>query len=107
MKVFKSKTKSQKKTKAPFELKALGPRPEGCWTLFLGNLSYNIDEEKVREHFKDCGEISSVRWVEKDGEFNGCGFVEFADETSLDAAAKLQGTVLLGRTLTIDYAPDR
>jgi nucleolin len=31
--------------------------PEGCTTIFIGNLSWDVSEEVVREAFKDCGEI--------------------------------------------------
>lgn len=80
------------------------PKPEGCTTVFLGNLSFQIDEDKVREAFADCGEISSVRWVERDGQFKGCGFVEFASSESTDAAVAKNGSDLLGRPVRVDYS---
>lgn len=46
-------------------------KPDDCNTVFLGNLSFNIDDPTIREVFAHCGEISDVRWVEKDGEFKG------------------------------------
>ena len=39
------------------------------------------------DFFKDCGEISNIRWLtdRETGDFKGCGFVEFAEpEASLD-----------------------
>ena len=82
-------------------------KPEGCKTVFLGNVSYDIGDEHVSELFIDCGEISDIRWVEKDGVFKGCGFVEFVNDDSVDKAVMLNGTTLLGRKMRIDYAPNK
>ena len=38
-----------------------GVRPEGCDTVFVGNLSWDVDEDSIREVFQSAGEISSVR----------------------------------------------
>jgi nucleolin len=92
---------------APREMQA---KPEGCTTIFCGNLSFDIDDDKMRAFFSDCGEVSSIRWLtDKDsGDFKGCGFVEFSDPSvSLDKAAKLNGTDCLGRSIRIDYAAPR
>ena len=93
---------------------ALGQREpsakaEGCLTVFVGNLSFNIDEDSLREAFKDCGEITSVRFAEDKvtGEFKGFGHVEFANTESTDAAVKMAGTDILGRAVRVDYANDR
>lgn len=81
------------------------PRPEaGTDTLFIGNLSFQITEDNVREFFKDCGEIVGVRWVEKEGQFKGLGFVQFASTDAADAGMKLDGSDLLGRNVRLDYA---
>lgn len=80
-----------------FQQREMTPKPEGCTTVFLGNLSFNIDEDTIRKTFSDCGEIVAIRWVEKDGTFKGCGFVEFADESGPDKAIKFNGENVLGR----------
>ena len=36
-------------------------RPEGCDTVYIGNLPDDVDEHTMREMFKCAGEISSVR----------------------------------------------
>ena len=79
-------------------------KPADCNTVFLGNLSFNIDEATLRDTFKDCGEITDVRWVEKDGEFKGCGFVEFAESWSTDEAVKFNGADVMGRPMRVDYS---
>jgi len=80
------------------------PKPDGCTTVFLGNLSFSIDEDTVRGLFSDCGEITSVRWVERDGQFKGCGFVEFSDSSATDTAVGKNGQDVLGRPIRVDYS---
>jgi len=87
--------------------KGRGPseKPEGCTTVFIGNLSYQVTEEEVRQFFSDCGKISDVRWPK--GDFTGIGWVEFEDTSSTDEAVKLAGQNLAGRTIRVDYAAPR
>ena len=92
------------------EVRPMQAKPEGCNTLFCGNLSWDVDDDKMKDFFKDCGEVASIRWLtdKETQQFKGCGFVEFADPgASLDKAAALNGTDLLGRTVRLDYAAPR
>ena len=84
-------------------------KPDGCVTVFVGNLSFNVDEETLRETFKDCGEITSIRFAadKATGEFKGFDHIEFASTESTDAAIKMSGTDILGRAVRVDYANDR
>lgn len=47
------------------------PKPEGCRKLYMGNCSYDIDDDTVVDFFKDCGTMIGLRWLtRKDtGEF--------------------------------------
>jgi len=90
--------------KAPRTPRETTPKPDGCTTVFLGNLAFAIDEKAVRSHFGDCGDITSIRWVERDGQFKGCGFVEFGDTGATDKAVALNGSDLLGRSVRVDYS---
>lgn len=49
-------------------------KPENGRKLFIGNLSYDIDDATMVDFFKDCGELIGLRWLEnKDtGEFRVC-----------------------------------
>eukprot|EP00495_Collosphaeridae_sp_1-RS-2012_P004564 TRINITY_DN3869_c0_g1_i1.p1 TRINITY_DN3869_c0_g1~~TRINITY_DN3869_c0_g1_i1.p1 ORF type:complete len:166 (+),score=27.94 TRINITY_DN3869_c0_g1_i1:115-612(+) len=85
----------------------LSERPDNCYSVFLGNLDFNITEDDVKKHFKDCGEIKTVRWMQKDGEFRGGGFVEFATTEAVDKAVKLCGKEIIGRAARVDYAKPR
>lgn len=92
------------------EVRPMQAKPEGCNTLFAGNLSFDIDDDQIKAFFGECGEISSVRWLtDRDTQqFKGCGFVEFADpDASLDKAALLNGQNLLGRSIRLDFAAPR
>jgi nucleolin len=80
------------------------PKPDGCRTIFIGNLSFNIDDEKITEFFSDCGSIKEIRWIEKDGQFKGCGFIEFNDSSATDAAVAKNSAKLLGRPIRVDFA---
>lgn len=85
----------------------LSKKEEGCDTVFIGNLSFDIGEEQVREFFSPCGDIAEVRWVERDGEFKGCGFVQFRSSDSTDKAVSLNGRRVLGRPMRVDFANSR
>jgi len=85
----------------------LSPRPDNCFTVFCGNLDFNITEDDVRKHFKECGEVKSVRWMQKEGEFKGAGFVEFTTTEGVDKAVKLCGKEIIGRAARVDYAKPR
>jgi len=97
--------------KKTFEKKEMSEKPEGCVQIFCGNLSYDIDDDATKKFFTDggCGEIKAIRWLtdRESGDFKGCGFIEFYEESSVDAAAKLNGGDLLGRQIRIDYAKQR
>ena len=41
----------------------LSEKPEGCVSCFCGNLSYEIDDDGMRDFAKDCGDIKAIRWL--------------------------------------------
>mmetsp|Transcript_7310 Transcript_7310/g.10344 ORF Transcript_7310/g.10344 Transcript_7310/m.10344 type:complete len:352 (-) Transcript_7310:1867-2922(-) len=87
-------------------VKAMSEKPENCVKLFIGNLSYDIDDDGINKFFDNVGaEVKAVRWLHhKDsGDFKGCGFVEFWNPEACDKAATLNGKNLLGRPIRIDW----
>jgi nucleolin len=94
-----------------FNKKAMGSggvRPEGCDTVFIGNLPWDVTEEQLRILFGECGEVNQVRFATaEDGGFRGFGHVQFTDGESTDAAVKLHGSDVNGRAIRVDYAPPR
>ena len=106
----KAKPEGGKGGKGGGEVRPMQAKPEGCTTIFAGNLSFDIDDDQMKAFFADCGEVSSIRWLtDRDTQqFKGCGFVEFADpDSSLDKAAKKNGEMLLGRQVRLDFAAPR
>lgn len=92
------------------EVRPMQPKPEGCTTMFCGNLSWDVNDDLIREFFQDCGEIRQIRWLtdRNTQQFKGCGFIEFADpDSALDTAAKKNGEMFMGRQIRLDYAAPR
>lgn len=88
---------------------APGVRPEGCNTVFVGNLPWDVEEKHLQDLFSACGEITSIRFASnpEDGSFKGFGHVEFVNEMSTEEAVKLAGSDINGRAIRVDYAPPR
>jgi nucleolin len=84
-------------------------KQEGCTTVFVGNLSFHIDEDTLREAFSSCGEIASIRFAEdrETGAFKGFGHIEFVESESTDKAVAMAGEDVMGRPIRVDYANDR
>jgi len=84
-------------------------KPEGCTTVFVGNLSFNIDEDTLREAFAECGEISQIRFAtdRETGDFRGYGHMEFVNSESTDLAVQMAGTDIMGRACRVDFAADK
>lgn len=89
--------------------KSTSEKPPDCKTIFVGNLSFQIDEDSLRDAFKDCGEISMVRFAtdRETGDFKGFGHIEFVDSEAVDRAMEMAGTDILGRAVRVDYAEDK
>jgi nucleolin len=105
----KAAGKGGKGGKGGDDVRPMTAKPEGCNTLFAGNLSFDIDDDQMKAFFADCGEVSSIRWLtDRDTQqFKGCGFIEFSDDAALDKAAKKNGEQLLGRSVRLDFAAPR
>lgn len=87
-------------------VKAMSAKPDKCLKLFVGNLSYDIDDEGIIKFFANAdAEVKAVRWLHhKDsGDFKGCGYVEFWKEEACEKGATLNGKNLLGRPIRIDW----
>jgi nucleolin len=85
-----------------------GVRPEGCDTVFVGNLPFDVEEDQMREIFGTAGTVNSIRFaMAEDGSFKGFGHVQFSDGACTDEAVKLAGTDINGRYIRVDYAPPR
>jgi len=81
-------------------------RPEGCNVIFVSGVSKHIEDKHMEDLFKDCGEISEIRWIfdRNTGNFKQCGCVEFINEDSVDLAMAKAGEYVLGNPIRINYA---
>jgi len=75
--------------------------------LFVGSLSWDTNDEGLRNAFAPPGEITEAVVIsDRDtGRSRGFGFVTFEDDEAADkAVAALNGTELDGRTIRVDVA---
>ncbi|KIW86628.1 uncharacterized protein Z519_12753 [Cladophialophora bantiana CBS 173.52] len=75
--------------------------------LFVGNLSWNVDEEWLKSEFEEFGELGGVRLItqREDGRSKGYGYVEFVNAPdAAKAHAAKQGYELDGRVMNVDFA---
>ncbi|KGL98179.1 RNA-binding protein 34, partial [Charadrius vociferus] len=72
-------------------------------SVFLGNLSYDISDDAVREHFSVCGGVVAVRIVRdrQTGLGKGFGYVLFEDMDAVYLALRLNDSVLEGRKIRV------
>lgn len=75
--------------------------------LYVGNLSFKTTEDELRDLFGQCGSVTDV-YVAIDrmtGRPRGFAFVTMGtDEEAKAAAAKINGTEIGGRQLTVNEA---
>jgi len=88
---------------------AKGAPPEGCKTVFVGNMDQSLGEESLRGLFKDCGTIVEVKLIKDKytGHSRGFAFVTFAEPQSAHEAVKLSHSVLADRHVKVDYQRPR
>lgn len=62
----------------------------------------------MKASFEGCN-IANIRWLERDGEFKGVGFVEFVDTKTADKAMEkaTAGLNIGGRWIRADWAGDK
>jgi cold-inducible RNA-binding protein len=75
--------------------------------IYVGNLSYNTDEESLRTAFSAFGQVDNVNIVrDRDsGQPRGFAFVEMANDSEAETAMQqLNGSNLDGRNLTVNEA---
>ena len=78
--------------------------------IYVGNLSYDVTEDELREEFKAFGEVSSVSIVKDkfSGQSKGFGFVEMPKLSEGQAAITgLNGKKLKERTISVSGARSR
>jgi cold-inducible RNA-binding protein len=75
--------------------------------IYVGNLSYNVDDQALGDMFAQYGEVTSAKVImDRDTRRSkGFGFVEMPDQTQAEAAIQqLNGQVFDGRNLKVNVS---
>jgi len=78
--------------------------------MYVGNLSYEMSEEKLRTEFAEYGEVQSAKIITDKftGRSRGFGFVEMnSDDEGKKAMEELNGKDVEGRQLVVNEARPR
>jgi len=78
--------------------------------LYVGNLSYRLTEDELRQAFEEFGQVSSCTIIKDKvtGESKGFGFLEMTERSEAEAAINgLNGRDLKGRRLNVNEARPR
>lgn len=78
--------------------------------LFVGSLSWNVDDDQLRNFFAAVGTVESAKVItdRESGRSRGFGFVEMSsDEEAKKAIDELNGKELDGRGITVGEARPR
>jgi len=78
--------------------------------IYVGGLSYTVDDQRLRELFAEAGNVTDAHVVEdRDSrQSKGFGFLEMPDEAEAKAAiARFNGQSIDGRELTVNEARPR
>ncbi|MBR4893945.1 MAG: RNA-binding protein [Kiritimatiellae bacterium] len=97
-KFIKGDQKFQKRHPAP---------PDGSIEIYVGNLSYDLTEDRLRKEFEAYGVVNSARIITNryTNKSKGFGFVHMPNRAEADAAVKaLSDKDILGRKLKCNEA---
>lgn len=75
--------------------------------IYVGNLSFSIDDAKLKETFSEYGEVTEAVVIKDrySGRSKGFGFVTFAaDDSAVKAVSEMNGKELDGRELKVSEA---
>jgi len=78
--------------------------------IYVGNLSYDVTDEDLKQAFEVFGNVASAKVVKDaySGRSRGFGFVEMSDDTEGQSAINdLNGKELKGRALKVSEARSR
>ncbi|KAG5519973.1 hypothetical protein PMAC_000250 [Pneumocystis sp. 'macacae'] len=78
-------------------------------TIFVGGLSWNIDDNRLAKEFENVGTIVSSRVItnRNSGKSKGFGYIEFSKPEEAQAALVYSGKEIDGRVINIDISTKR
>ena len=105
----KKQDKKQKKgEEKPFEKRKPHPAPaDGSVEIYVGNLSYDMTEDQLRETFAAYGKVNSARLITNkyNGKSKGFGFVQMPVRAEAEkAVAALNDKDIMGRKMKCNEA---
>ena len=75
--------------------------------IYVGNLTFDVKEDDLKEAFKQFGEISEVRLImdKYSGKSKGFGFIEMPSKAEAEKAIEeMNGKEFMGRALNVNEA---
>jgi cold-inducible RNA-binding protein len=78
--------------------------------IYVGGLASQVTEDDLRKAFEACGQVESANIIKDkfSGESRGFGFVQMPSKQEAQSAIeKMNGTDLMGRTITVNEARPR
>jgi RNA recognition motif-containing protein len=78
--------------------------------IYVSNLSFNIQDEDLKEYFADYGEVTSAKVImdKFTRRSKGFGFVEMSDDAAAQKAInELDGAMADGRAMRVTVAKPR
>lgn len=77
--------------------------------LYVGNLPYTVEEDRINEAFSQYGEVTDVKLIRdrETGRSKGFAFVTFSSADSAESALIMNGQDLDGRNLRVNVAIDK
>lgn len=77
--------------------------------LFVGNLSFSITENELRDLFAQHGQVHSVKLINdrETGRPRGFGFIEMDGDAALTAMQAIDGKDIGGRSIRVNEAQER
>ncbi|XP_010933999.2 phragmoplastin interacting protein 1 [Elaeis guineensis] len=103
VKVERCRLDSQRKRKHEFLSEP--EKVDGCLSAYIGNLSWDVTEDDIRDCFKTSN-IASIRFAfdKRTGKSRGFCHIDFEDDESLEKAMKKNQVEMHGRPMKIAYA---
>ncbi len=74
--------------------------------IYVSNLSFNVQDEDLKEFFAPYGEVTSAKVIndKETGQSRGFGFVEMPDDAAAKAIAELDQATVEGRSIRVTEA---
>jgi len=72
-------------------------------SIFVANLSFKTNDNKLKEFFEDCGKILEIRIAKNEkNQSRGFAHIDFEDEDGVNNAIKKSGSNLDGRDIRVE-----